>query len=48
MIKNKIELSTKHQFKVGGKKFKGRITQPQTYKYPLTREKMNESFKIPG
>ena len=48
MIKNKIELSTNHQFKVGGKNFKGRITQLQIYNYPLTKEKMNESFKIPG
>ena len=48
LIKNKIELSTKHQFKVGDKNFKGRITQLQIYNYPLTREKMNESFKIPG
>lgn len=47
-IKNKIELSTKHQLKVGGKTFKGRITQLQIYNYPLTKEKMNESFKIPG
>lgn len=48
MIKNMIELSTQHPFKIGGNKFKGRITQLQIYNYPLTTEKINESFKISG
>ena len=48
MIKNLIELSTQQPFKIGGNKFKGRITQLQIYNYPLTTEKINESFKISG
>lgn len=42
---------TKRHLKIGGHKFKGRITQLRIYNYPLTKEKIteiNETFTILG
>ena len=50
-IKGKIELSTQHNLKIGGSKFKGRITQLRIYNYPLTKEKIreiNKTLTVPG
>lgn len=50
-IEEDIELNTQNHLKIGGSKFKGRITQLQIYNYPLTKEKIreiNETFTIPG
>ena len=50
-IEEEIELNTQHHLKIGGSRFKGRITQLRIYNYPLTKEKIreiNETFTIPG
>lgn len=50
-IEEEIELNTQHHLKIGGRRFKGRITQLRIYNYPLTKEKIreiNETFTILG